>query len=369
MSGISFNLHGRINFSITQVEAIARSFLVQFLPRTTPLYSSLLPVIFTPHYPFQHNIHPGYFPKFVRVEAMVRKQLSHKRQRQSLMTTYTGTLGSAILRHRSEIATNAGKVEAERASRAKSDFIANMSHELRTPLNAILGFSEVLQSEPKGEQDVATVREFATHINESAQHLLAIINDILDVSKIQSGTISLNIEAYDLGAIVQSCFTMIKQRAATGQIALELELGENSYMVACDSVKLTQTLVNILSNSVKFTEPGGTVTITARPADGNRVALMVADTGIGMTPKQITHALTPFGQVESGLSRSYEGTGLGLPIAKSLTELHGGTFIITSTKGKGTQIELILPLAKPHQQTQDTTHNEVVPEPISQLTA
>lgn len=246
-------------------------------------------------------------------------------------------------RKAAEVALQLAKVKAESASQAKSTFLASMSHELRTPLNAIIGFAEVIKDEMCGPTDPAKYRIFAEDIYSSGQHLLALINDILDLSKVESGAAELHEEHIDVHDLVRCALSMVKHCARTAEVDLVLEIGEDLPLLRADERKLRQILVNLLSNSVKFTEPGGVITFKAwcRPDSG--FVFQVTDTGIGMAASDIPKALSKFGQIDSALSRKYEGTGLGLSLSKALIELHGGSLDLQSELGKGTTVTIRLP--------------------------
>jgi len=236
------------------------------------------------------------------------------------------------------------KEEAETASRTKSEFLANMSHELRTPLNAIIGFSDMMQRGifgPLGER----YRGYARDIYESGTHLLDVITDILDLSKIEAGRLTLLEEEIDLGAILASCERLVRERADKGGVRLVVDLkGFASLpLLLADQIKLKQILLNLLSNALKFTPRGGRVTVSGRLDAGQALVVEVEDTGIGMTDEQIGLALQPFRQVDSSLARRHEGTGLGLPLTKSLVELHQGELVIDSTFGSGTRASVKFP--------------------------
>lgn len=247
-------------------------------------------------------------------------------------------------RKQAEEALLAAKEEAELSNRAKSEFLASMSHELRTPLNAIIGFSEILNKEALGPVGSPQYREYAGDILASGEHLLSLINDVLDISKIEAGKADLHEENVDLAGVIRSCVTLVKERAEDGEISLVTDIADDEVpLVRADPRRLKQILVNLLSNAVKFTEPGGSVTIRAwRNADSCCV-LQVADTGIGIAADDIPKALARFQQIDSDLSRQYEGTGLGLPLAKSLVELHDGSLDLQSEVGKGTTVTVKLP--------------------------
>jgi len=238
------------------------------------------------------------------------------------------------------------KTLADMANRAKTEFLANMSHELRTPLNAIIGFADVIAGEMFGGLGSQRYREYAEDIRSSGRHLLALINDILDISRIEIGAVELAEDALAPGDLVRSCVRLVAERAGKAGVVLEQRLASDLPTVVADERRLKQVLINLLSNAVKFTPPEGSVTVAAgRGADGG-LWLSVTDTGIGMAPDEIRVALTPFRQVDTGLARRYEGAGLGLPLAKALTELHGGTMTIESTRGAGTAVTLRLPASR-----------------------
>ncbi len=233
--------------------------------------------------------------------------------------------------------------EAERANHAKSAFLANMSHELRTPLNAIIGFSEIMEKGLFGELGNPQYKEYAEDIRRSASHLLSIISDILDLSKIEAGRMELHEEELDLATVVKSCQSMVMEAAATAGLALRASLPGDLPRLVADKRSVRQILLNLLSNAVKFTPEGGSVTIETRLESDGQLALVVWDTGIGMSADDIEVVLQPFGQVESAHTRSHDGTGLGLPITRSLAEMHGGSLTVESEVGKGTTITVRFP--------------------------
>ena len=234
------------------------------------------------------------------------------------------------------------QLEAEAASRAKSSFVANMSHELRTPLNAIIGFSEIIQREMFGALENTHYAAYINDILQSGRHLLAIINGVLDLAKSQSGKLTIHSETVDMGEILADCASMMRDQCTRGGLMLDFTRPSGLLLVSGEPAKLRQVLLNLLSNAVKFTEPGGQVTLQARNL-GETILVDVRDSGIGMSPDDITVALAPFGQVDNRLARRYEGTGLGLPLAKELIELHNGALVIDSDPGHGTTITVVLP--------------------------
>ncbi|HUK06699.1 MAG TPA: PAS-domain containing protein [Stellaceae bacterium] len=237
------------------------------------------------------------------------------------------------------------KDEAELASRSKTEFLANMSHEFRTPLNAIIGFSDVLVGQLFGTLGDARYADYARDIRDSGLHLLNLINDVLDVAKIEFGKVEITDETVDFGAVVDSCVRLMRERAETAGVKLRVELAPELPALRGDSRRLKQILINLLSNSVKFTPGGGSITISAT-ADPRGFRVCVSDTGIGIAPEDLETALSPFGQIDSRLARKYQGTGLGLPLTKAMTELHGGTLELRSSPGQGTAATVFLPATR-----------------------
>jgi signal transduction histidine kinase len=217
-----------------------------------------------------------------------------------------------------------------------------MSHELLTPLNAILGFSEVLENGIAGPLQ-SRQAEYVGLIRQSGQHLLHVINEILDLARIDAGKLELHEEVVDQRRLIESCIAIVKDRAATSLLRLSVEIEEDLPRVMADRTRLTEILLNLLSNAIKFTELGGSVVVTARCAQDGGAQFVVRDTGTGMTAAEIEIALELFGQVDAGLARRHEGTGLGLPLARKLAELHGGLLIVESEKGRGTTVTVTLP--------------------------
>jgi signal transduction histidine kinase len=228
------------------------------------------------------------------------------------------------------------KEQAEFANRAKSDFLANMSHELRTPLNAIIGFSQIMTEQMFGPIGSPRYREYAGDILNSSQHLLQIINDILDMAKVEAGRVELHEAPVDVMKLADSCIRLVRERAQDAGVALRTEIAPGLPDLLGDERLIKQILLNLLSNAVKFTPRGGRVTVAGRVEPDAGWTLSVIDTGIGIAPADIPRVMQPFGQVDGSYARSHGGTGLGLSIVRALAELHGGAFRLESTPGQGT---------------------------------
>ncbi len=233
--------------------------------------------------------------------------------------------------------------DAETASRSKSDFLANVSHELRTPLNAVIGFSEIISSDVLGPAENLKYQEYAKDITSAARLLLSLINDILDLSKIESGREELLEEDVNVPDIIRAMLTLVQERADQKNIELDYEPERHSEALWADSRKVKQIMANLLSNAVKFTEPGGKVTIRAWSDPNSGYVIQIADTGIGIAHQDIPKALAPFAQIDSALSRKHEGTGLGLPLTKALVEIHGGYLDLQSKENVGTTVTVRFP--------------------------
>ena len=278
------------------------------------------------------------------------------------MQRYCDQLGSIASRKRVETALKAARVSAElaansatdamqaalAANRAKSEFLANMSHELRTPLNAIRGFSQIIAEETLGPVGTGKYLEYSRDINGSAQHLLAIINDILDLARIEAGKTELTEEPLDPQMLVTSCIHVVSERAKNAGVILGFDGEGANFLFLGDERKMKQIIINLLSNAVKFTTSGGRIDVRWRIVENRYCELTVCDTGIRIEPDDPLRVLQPFAQAESGLNRRYEGTGLGLPLMLGVVEIHGGSFRLESELGQGTSAIIEFPLNRVH---------------------
>ncbi|MCF8468525.1 MAG: hypothetical protein K9G33_14085 [Sneathiella sp.] len=235
--------------------------------------------------------------------------------------------------------------QAENANRAKSEFLANMSHELRTPLNAIIGFSDIIHNEILGPVGTAKYKEYAHDINDAGDHLLKLINEVLDLAKIEAGQKDVVQEQVNLNEIIKSTMKYFGNWATRKQIQLNFELNDDDLVIISDKKALTQIILNIVSNAVKFTPGGGTITCSSSLTKDRTVMFSVMDTGIGIEEADIQKVMMPFGQVSPDKTNNPDGTGLGLPITSKLTNLLGGQFLLKSKPGVGTQVTISFPAA------------------------
>ncbi|WP_169545064.1 PAS domain-containing sensor histidine kinase [Sneathiella aquimaris] len=261
-----------------------------------------------------------------------------------------------ILRHNNEILEErveartselkAAKEVAEKASQSKSQFLANMSHELRTPLNAIIGFSELLMMDDYTMLEKEKRAEYAGDINSAGTHLLQVINDILDVAKIEANQINLLEQDLDLKSVVKSCLQMVSVDAKNREIQLETDIPKDLPIIIGDPTRIKQIIANLLSNSVKFTDSKGRIKVQIEICDDKSISINVLDNGIGIAKKDLKHVQTQFGQVQSSYNRNHQGTGLGLSLVRLLTEAHGGQFLLKSEINKGTTASVVFPASR-----------------------
>jgi two-component system cell cycle sensor histidine kinase PleC len=259
------------------------------------------------------------------------------------MGEYATLLADAVMRQRAREAEHAARIETELASRVKSEFISNMSHELRTPLNTVIGFAKLISEYDQRRLSGDQIIEYADLIHDAATHLLAVINDILDISKIQSGKYTLDAREVQLGELVNAAVAGFRNNATSLGLELEAIVAPDLPAVRGDPGKLRQVLNNLISNAVKFTPPGGSVRVTAKSSEDDGAIVSIRDSGVGMTDEEVKLSLTPFTQVDASHSRWREGAGLGLPIAKALVQLHGGKLKVNSSKSIGTEVIVTLP--------------------------
>ncbi|MDR3424981.1 MAG: ATP-binding protein [Alphaproteobacteria bacterium] len=259
---------------------------------------------------------------------------------------YECTMYDVTERKRAEMDLTRAKEEADFANRSKSEFLANMSHELRTPLNAIIGFAEIIKDQMFGSAGQPQYVDYAKDIYDSGQLLLSLINDILDMSKIEAGKRQLHEVVLNIDTLVQSVSRLVAARAKESKVRLNLHVPRDFPSLRGEEKAMKQILTNLLTNAVKFTPEGGSVTLSAMIDAEDRMTLTVIDSGIGIAPEDIAVALAPFGQIESAMSRKHQGTGLGLPLTKALVELHGGTLDLKSELGNGTTVTLTFPVKR-----------------------
>lgn len=264
------------------------------------------------------------------------------RDEKGLMLFIEGSIEDITERKESEITIRNAKIQSDLANRAKSEFLSNMSHELRTPLNSIIGFSEMIKNEVFGPVGQKAYWEYSKDIYESGQGLLRVINEILDISKIEAGERQLNEGVIVVQETVRDCLGLLEHKLENNDLTVTVSL-DNAPNIVGEELSVKQILMNLLSNAIKFTPENGRVTISSHVDQEGRFHLSVSDTGVGLDDDGIAKALSPFGQVNSELNRSGSGTGLGLTLVDSLTKLHGGEFELFSQKGIGTTATVIFP--------------------------
>lgn len=250
---------------------------------------------------------------------------------------------SVLERDRAEERRQIALISAQQANRAKSDFLASMSHELRTPLNSIIGFSEMIGTEVYGSFGDEKYKEYLSHIQTSGYLLLHLVNDVLDLSKIEAGRFELHEEEFELCETLQSCLDIVRGRQESRSVTFQFHGPDQPVRILADERAVKQIVLNLLSNGVKYNVEGGTVTLAVSSEPDNSVTIRVSDTGIGIAPENLAKVLQPFGQVREDAYKTHEGTGLGLSLSKQLTELHGGTLTIESQVQKGTTVFVKLP--------------------------
>jgi len=282
---------------------------------------------------------------------------------------YEGSVEDITQRKQGEQALKEAKLQSDLANRAKSEFLANMSHELRTPLNAIIGFSEIIHNQAMGPVGQAAYADYAGDINISGKRLLTVINDILDISRIEAGDRTLNETLFNMHRTTATCVSLLTSKAEAGRVQILNNLHDDMPKIIGEELAFKQILMNIISNAIKFTPPDGRVTIDCDyQGPGNDLRLSITDTGIGMDEKEIEKAVSPFGQVESAFSRSNSGTGLGLTLVDALIKMHDGKFELVSRKGVGTTATIVIP-AKRIAQAPQAEANKQLPDNVAMFKA
>ncbi len=276
----------------------------------------------------------------------VHLEMEIERDELGIAVGTTGTIQDVTSLRQIEIELKHAKEEAEAANRAKSEFLANVSHELRTPLNAILGFSEIMSSDILGTLDVERYREYARDIHRSGEHLLEVVNDVLDLARIEAGRTILHEAAFTPEDMAQDCAHLMEGRAAAAGLRIEMDIVEGLPRLYGDERLCKQVLINLLSNAIKFTPSGGLVRIGLAVSPSNELCLSVTDSGIGIAADDIPKLMKPFVQIESHLSRRFQGTGLGLSLCSEFMRLHGGALSIESKLGRGTVVTARFPAAR-----------------------
>lgn len=321
----------------------ASSVMPVFLVGTIPMTIAVVGRLLLQNHPFYYamasmaaGLHVYFIIMAQRLNTTALSMLEYRAEKDALI---------AELEEEKSISDNA-RAQAEAANVAKSRFLATMSHELRTPLNAILGFSEVMHTELLGPLANASYKEYAGSIHDSGSHLLNLINEILDLSRIEAGKYELSEEAVQLSDIVGDCWRLLKLRADGKAQTVTFELPQDAAAVWADARATRQICLNLMSNAMKFTPRGGQILISVATSDNGGQTLSVKDNGPGIPPSEIHKVLQPFGQGSLAHQTAEGGTGLGLPIVKGLIELHGGTFALTSALRKGTTASVCFPPAR-----------------------
>jgi PAS domain S-box-containing protein len=271
------------------------------------------------------------------------QSIARPRERNSGAIVWDGIFLDVTEKRESLVALHEAKDEAQLANRIKSEFLASMSHEIRTPLNAIMGFAEVMEMEMFGPVGEPRYREYSADIHASGRHLMSLIEDILDLSKLESGRMELKQGRVNVAKVIDSSLCLLKRRAEMGEIKLAVRIGKKLPALRGDERRMRQVLYNLVSNASKFTPDGGKVSVSVSSGAKSGLRIKVADTGVGIRPEDMATALAPFGQIHNARAPDDTGTGLGLPLAKSLVERHGGEMNLASEPGKGTTVTLRFP--------------------------
>ncbi len=304
----------------------------------------------------------GYESKVMQKDGnkiWVRENIRVVKDDQQNVIYFEGSMEDITKRKEADIALMEAKIQSDMASRAKTEFIANMSHELRTPLNAIIGFSDIMKNEVMGPLGQDAYKEYVTDINKSGTGLLKIINEILDISKIESGNRDLNESEFDLDSVLRSCVDLYDSRIKEKDISLMDQTKDMPFMVG-EELSIKQVLGNVYANAVKYTPDGGRITMFTNYDMDGTFRLSITDTGVGMNITEVQKALSPFGQLDNALDRSSSGTGLGLPLSKAIMDVHDGRLEILSEKSIGTTVTLVFPSERIRKKSQEKSEQERV---------